>query len=92
MAAPPHLAHSAAAVRLERLTDVLHRLEAVQGENPAAHRLLREAAADVKQFFTAHPVESAERGIRQAIERVESCAALRARQSEPLGRWLSGPL
>jgi len=52
----------------------------------------REAAADVKQFFTTHPVESAERGIRQAIERIESCAALRARQSEPLSRWLAGPL
>jgi aminopeptidase N len=52
----------------------------------------REAAADVKQFFTSHPVESAERGIRQAIERIESCAVLHARQSEPLSRWLAGPL
>jgi aminopeptidase N len=52
----------------------------------------REAAADLKQFFTSHPVESAERGVRQAIERVESCAALHTRQSEPLSRWLAGPL
>ncbi len=52
----------------------------------------REAAADVKQFFTSHPVESTERGIRQAIERIESCAALRARQAEPMSRWLAGPL
>ena len=52
----------------------------------------REAAADVKAFFASHPLESAERGIRQAVERIESCSALRARQSEPLSRWLSGPL
>jgi aminopeptidase N len=51
-----------------------------------------EAAADVRQFFASHPVESAERGIRQAIERIESCAALHARQSEPLSRWLAAPL
>ena len=63
MAAPPHLAHSAAAVRLERLTDVLHRLEAVQGENPAAHRLLREAAAELAQARLAltHQHEAATR-------------------------------
>jgi aminopeptidase N len=52
----------------------------------------RDAAAEVKQFFTAHPVESAERGIRQAIERIESCAALHERQAEPLSRWLAGTL
>jgi aminopeptidase N len=52
----------------------------------------RDAATDVKAFFAAHPVASAERGIRQAIERIESCAALHARQSEPLSRWLARPL
>jgi len=51
-----------------------------------------EAAADVKQFFTAHPVESAERGIRQSIERIESCAAVKARQSGALTKWLAGPV
>ena len=51
-----------------------------------------KAAADVKSFFATHPVDSAERSIRQAIERIESCAALRARQAEPLSRWLAGPL
>jgi aminopeptidase N len=52
----------------------------------------RDAAADVKTFFASHPVEAAERGIRQAIERIESCATLHARQSEPLSRWLAGHL
>jgi aminopeptidase N len=50
------------------------------------------ASADVKRFFTAHPVESAERGIRQAIERIDSCAAVHARQSGPLSHRLAGPL
>ena len=49
-----------------------------------------EAAADVKQFFTAHPIPSAERGVAQAIEQIESCAALKARQSVPLSKWLGG--
>jgi aminopeptidase N len=48
-----------------------------------------QAAADVKSFFAEHPVPPAERGIRQAIERIESCAAVHARQSEPLNRWLA---
>ncbi len=49
-------------------------------------------AADVKSFFAAHPVPSAERSIRQSVERIESCAALVTRQSEPLSRWLSGAM
>lgn len=49
-----------------------------------------DAAQDVEAFFDAHPVESAERGIRQAVERIESCAALHARQAQPLSTWLAG--
>lgn len=48
-----------------------------------------EAAADVRRFFERHPVPTADRGVRQAIERIQSCAALVARQSEPLSRWLA---
>jgi aminopeptidase N len=47
-----------------------------------------KAASDVKAFFAKHPVESAERGMNLAIERVESCAALRERQTQPLRSWL----
>jgi aminopeptidase N len=45
-------------------------------------------AADLKSFFAAHPLPSAERGIAQSIERVESCAAVQARQSAALSKWL----
>jgi puromycin-sensitive aminopeptidase len=51
-----------------------------------------KAAADVKTFFAKHPVESAERSVRQSIERIDSCAALDARQSQPLSQWLGGTL
>jgi puromycin-sensitive aminopeptidase len=47
-----------------------------------------EDAADVKRFFAAHPVPAAERGIQQVVEKIESCAAVRARQSAPFGQWL----
>jgi aminopeptidase N len=47
-----------------------------------------DAAADVRQFFNAHPVPAAQRTLRQALERTESCAALRERQQRPLTDWL----
>jgi hypothetical protein len=43
----------------------------------------------VRTFFAKNPVPSAERGIKQAVERIESCAALESRQSAPLAKWLS---
>ena len=48
-----------------------------------------EEAGEVKSFFATHPVPAAERGVRQAIEQIERCAAMRARQSAPFGSWLS---
>jgi len=45
-------------------------------------------AADVKQFFSRNPVASVERGLQQAIERAEQCAAVDARQSPALTKWL----
>jgi hypothetical protein len=48
-----------------------------------------QAAARVRQFFTANPVPSAGRTLQQAIERIENCAALTARQSPALTSWLS---
>jgi aminopeptidase N/puromycin-sensitive aminopeptidase len=47
-----------------------------------------EAREDVKQFFAAHPVPAAERGLRQALERIESCVAFRELQSQNLNAWL----
>jgi hypothetical protein len=49
-----------------------------------------EDAADVKSFFASHPVPASGRGIRQSLEQIEGCAAVRARQSAPLSRWLAG--
>ena len=48
-----------------------------------------EKAADVRQFFARNPVPSAERSLQQAIERIETCAALAARQSPALTAWLT---
>jgi len=48
-----------------------------------------EAAAQVTQFFSRHPVPSSGRTLQQAIERIENCAALVARQSSAMNAWLS---
>jgi puromycin-sensitive aminopeptidase len=47
-----------------------------------------EAAADIRSFFQAHPVAAVERTLQTSIERVESCASLRERQSPALTKWL----
>ncbi|MBI3049434.1 MAG: M1 family metallopeptidase [Acidobacteria bacterium] len=46
-------------------------------------------AEDVRQFFAGHPVPAAERPLRQALERIENCAALAARQAPALTVWLN---
>ncbi|HET7712520.1 MAG TPA: ERAP1-like C-terminal domain-containing protein, partial [Thermoanaerobaculia bacterium] len=43
---------------------------------------------DVKHFFAAHPVAAAERGLKQALERIESCVAFRELQTQNLNAWL----
>jgi aminopeptidase N len=48
-----------------------------------------ERASDIRAFFTQNPVPAAERTLQQALERVESCAALDARQSAAFGTWLA---
>jgi hypothetical protein len=48
-----------------------------------------ERAAEVREFFAANPTPAASRGLRQGIERMESCAAVDARQSAPLTAWLA---
>ena len=47
-----------------------------------------ERAADVRQFFDGHPVPSSQRTLRQALERIDNCTALRERQSAAFGAWL----
>ena len=54
-----------------------------------SHFCSTDAAADVRQFFATNPVASAERGLRQSLERIETCAALASRQSPALTAWLA---
>jgi len=46
-------------------------------------------AADVRAFFTKNPIESTERRIQQAIEAIDTCARVDARQSPALAEWLA---
>ncbi len=46
------------------------------------------AAADMTLFFAAHPIASSHRAVKQAIERIETCAALNQRQSQAFASWL----
>ncbi|MEQ1573443.1 MAG: M1 family metallopeptidase [Vicinamibacterales bacterium] len=48
-----------------------------------------EKAGEIRQFFMKNPIASSERTLRQSIERVETCAAVQARQSPALTTWLS---
>jgi aminopeptidase N len=43
---------------------------------------------DVQQFFTQHKIPSAERTLRQAVERINSCSSYRERQQGNLAAWL----
>jgi hypothetical protein len=48
-----------------------------------------DATSDVKRFFAEHPVPAAERTLQQAIERIEGCVAVKARQGRALKTWLT---
>ena len=72
-----------------RLTE---RLDTFQGlptiVNGTSNFCSADAAAQVKQFFAEHPLPTAERTIQQAIEKINGCAALKARQGPALKTWL----
>ena len=42
----------------------------------------------IRAFFAEHPVPPAARALEQAIERIEACVDLNARQSPAFARWL----
>jgi aminopeptidase N len=44
----------------------------------------------VKEFFSAHPSAAAERTLRQSMERINNCIALKSQQSGQLASWLEG--
>jgi aminopeptidase N len=68
------------------------RLDTFQGlpaiVNGTASFCSADAAANVKQFFTEHPLPTAERTIQQSLEKITGCAALKARQGPALKTWL----
>ena len=45
-------------------------------------------AEDVRRFFESHPVPSAARALKTALERVETCVAVQQRQQGALTKWL----
>ncbi len=48
-----------------------------------------EQREQVQEFFTAHRVASAERGLQQSLERISDCADLKSQQSPQLAQWLN---
>jgi aminopeptidase N len=43
---------------------------------------------EVKDFFASHPVASAERTLKQSLERINYCIDMKARQGPELSSWL----
>jgi hypothetical protein len=50
-----------------------------------------EAAAELDHFFKTHDAKGAARTVQQSVERVKSCAALKADQGPKLAAWLADP-
>ena len=48
-----------------------------------------DAASNVSAFFKVHTVPSTERALRQAVERINSCADLKKMQGSNLQGWLA---
>lgn len=48
-----------------------------------------DASKQVQAFFATHPVASAERGIKQTVERINGCTELRSLQGPQLKTWLA---
>ena len=46
-------------------------------------------AQEVRAFFSKNPVPSSQRGIQQAIERIENCVAVKERQAKPFASWIA---
>jgi puromycin-sensitive aminopeptidase len=44
---------------------------------------------DIRAFFTAHPLPTAARNLRETLERIDNCIALRQKQTPRVTEWLS---
>jgi aminopeptidase N len=49
------------------------------------------ARDDVRGFFAAHPLPSAERMLNESLERIDNCVALRSTQTTLVSDWLVRP-
>ena len=49
----------------------------------------KDKRAEVEQFFKEHPVPAAERTLRRAFERIDSCVAVKERQAPAASSWLA---
>jgi aminopeptidase N/puromycin-sensitive aminopeptidase len=49
-----------------------------------------DARDDIRSFFTAHPLPSAERTLQQTLERIDNCVATQRRERPALNEWLAG--
>jgi aminopeptidase N len=49
----------------------------------------RATRDDITAFFRDHPVVSSERTLRQTVERIDNCIALRQRQESNLAAWIA---
>ncbi len=47
-----------------------------------------QSRGDVEQFFTTHPVENADRSLQAALEHIDGCVSLRAKQQPVFAKWL----
>ncbi len=76
--------------RWETLTQLLGTFQGIPGiVRNLGNFCSRERAAEIREFFAAHPVPAVERTLRQSIERIENCAAVAERQSPAASMWLA---
>jgi aminopeptidase N len=76
----------------ERWPAIIGKLGVFQGL-PAVFQPLgafcdRTKAEEIRAFFAKNPLPAATRLLQQSLERIESCAAIDARQSAPFAAWL----
>ncbi len=48
-----------------------------------------QAHTDVQQFFASHPVDSSERSLKAALERIDTCVQFHQTQQPKLAAWLA---
>ena len=48
-----------------------------------------DKAAEVKQFFTTHPVHASARGLQKAQAQINDCVEFREAQEANLNKWLA---